>query len=209
MDWNKCSTGWKFVCPDLIVSTETVSTDVTGIETFVFPDLFAGTLTFPTYITVAELMSAASSIGSAKKSPGLSKILIGLGVENTLLYDSWKLTVESWKLTVDMTWPTRHDLTSSPSYVITSVSDSFSDRISDLICIVVNVLWPGCSHVYSHDEVAWLPANFWQVAALLLQWSLIIDGTVTAQSCCKMEDGFLEIRQFYLLLLFLCFFSIS
>ena len=35
-------------------------------------------------------------------------------------------------------WPTRHDLTSSPSYVITSVCDSFSDRISNLICIVVN-----------------------------------------------------------------------
>ena len=30
----------------------------------------------------------------------------------------------------------------------------------------------------------------WQVAALLLQWSLIIDGAVTAQSCCKMEDSF-------------------
>ena len=43
---------------------------------------------FPIYITVTELMSAASSTGLAKKSPGLSNILIGLGVENTLLYDS-------------------------------------------------------------------------------------------------------------------------
>ena len=49
-------------------------------------------------------------------------------------------------------WPTRHDLTSSPSYVITSVCDSFSDRISNLICIVVNVLRPGHSHVYSHGR---------------------------------------------------------
>ena len=49
-------------------------------------------------------------------------------------------------------WPTRHDLTSSPSYVITSVCDSFSDRISNLICIVVNVLQPGHSHVYSHGR---------------------------------------------------------
>ena len=49
-------------------------------------------------------------------------------------------------------WPTRHDLTSSPSSVITSVCDSFSDRISNLICIVVNVLRPGHSHVYSHGR---------------------------------------------------------
>ena len=68
------------------------------------------------------------------------------------------------------------------------------------------------SDLYSGKCVAARPLSCvqsWQVAALLLQWSLIIDGAVTAQSCCKMEDSFLEIRQFYLILLFLCFFSIS
>ena len=48
-----------FVHPDLVVSTETLSTDVTRTETFVFPVLFTGTVTFPTDIRVAELMSAS------------------------------------------------------------------------------------------------------------------------------------------------------
>ena len=46
--------------PDLVVSTETLSTDVTRTETFVFPVLFTGTVTFPADIRVAELMSASS-----------------------------------------------------------------------------------------------------------------------------------------------------
>ena len=50
-----------FVHLQLVVSTETLSTDATETETFVFLDLFAGIVTFPTYITVAELISAASS----------------------------------------------------------------------------------------------------------------------------------------------------
>ena len=54
---------------------------------------------------------------------------------NFLFLPGWKNT--SFIPTRDP-WPTRHDLTSSPSYVITSVCDSFSDRISNLICIVVN-----------------------------------------------------------------------
>ena len=54
---------------------------------------------------------------------------------NFLFLPGWKNT--SFIPTHDL-WPTRHDLTSSPSYVITSVCDSFSDRISNLICIVVN-----------------------------------------------------------------------
>ena len=52
--------GGTFVHPDLVVSTETLSKDVTRTETFVFPVLFTETVTFPTDIRVAELMSASS-----------------------------------------------------------------------------------------------------------------------------------------------------
>ena len=69
---------------------------------------------------------------------------------NFLFLPGWKKPT-SFIATRDP-WPTRHYLTSSPSYVITSVCDSFSDRISNLTCIVVNVLRPGHSHVYSHGR---------------------------------------------------------
>ena len=139
-----------------------------------------------------------------------------------LFVPTWLKKNTSFILTRDP-WPTRHDLTSSPSYVITSVCDSFSDRICNLICIVVNnhcisyhhnplgVL----SHAFSSETqrhlyclsnsgkcIAARPLSCvqsWQVAALLLQWSLIIDGAVTAQSCCKMEDSFFFINKTILL----------
>ena len=53
--------GGTFVHPELVVSTETLSTDVARTETFVFPVLFIGIVTFPTDIRVAELMSASFS----------------------------------------------------------------------------------------------------------------------------------------------------